>query len=415
MLLKDVLQQAGANPDDASTWNAVSPFWETSVLTLPTGPLSFLAEPFVTEYYRRSLLPEEHLPLILSHARQVEDNPALRLLLWHTYQRLVTYEEYGAFADWPTMDACLNGHGEVFYLLAALATMPHAEKALRRQLVPDEVVADTLRVLTSISQRVRINPNAFGIPRGALAWLRHHINGRIFRIGRMEWLRGRFGGPVHVFSHHETGEVRFLMVGDKRMTPRGIHVWGEVDETDGCWTTTFSSNEQEVTGNPVNIREGLAEQRLLTLSRSEWAHRFSPGMPMLDMHIPAGGGMTPEACKESFLGAVKFFDTHFPSFRYAALVCRSWILNPDLQQILPSDANLVKLQRAVRLYPALSTPTDSLRFLFGEDKLPERLHEGATSLHRAVYDFLKAGNRWRTAGMVLLKDEVDSVFEKLPS
>jgi len=292
-----------------------------------------------------------------------------------------------------------------------IASLPATDAVLRQQGLPDEIIENTMRFL---AMGARVTPALPGLPRRALAWIRHRVFGRLVRVGRMEWLRNRFSGPIHVFRHRESGEVCFLMAGGTRMTPCGNLVWGEIDEVPGCWTTTFSVNEREVVGHPVNTKGGVAEQRLVTLSRSEWEHRLSPGMPVVEMHIPGGGAMTPEACRKSFLGAVEVYSRYFPWYGYAAFTCRSWILNPSLQQILPPDANLVTLQKALRLYPALSAPMDSLRFLFGEDALPERLPEGASSLQRAVYDFVKAGNRWRAAGMVLLPEEVEQVFQRAP-
>ena len=408
MKLAEVLRQLGAAPDETALWDAVSPFWETSVITLPLGPLPFLTEAFVARYYPYTGFPMEHLPTVQEVARRVEASPALRLFIWHAYQRMTHYEEHGPFGDWPSLDGCLDGKGELFYLLVAIASMPNAETVLRQYGLPDEIIENTKRHL---AKGARVAPDFLRFSRGSLGFIRHRVFGRLVRVGRMEWLRTRYGGPVHVFSHRETGKVCFLMAGEQLMTPCGNIVWEGIDETEGCWTTTFSANGREFVGCPVNTRAGVAEQRLVTLPRSEWVHRLSPGMPVLEMHIPGGGAMTPEVCRESFVGAVEVYRRYFPWYRFEALVCRSWILNPGLQQILPPDANLVRLQRALHLHPVRSGPTDGLRFLYwGEEKLPESLPEGASSLQRAVYDYIKAGNRWRAAGMVLLPEEVEHVF-----
>lgn len=414
MLLNEVIAQIGGEEpemDDKAVFTALSPFWETSLATLSAGPLSFLTTAFISQYLPLSGYGAEHLPFLEGVARQIEACPALRRLAWHAHRRLVFYSESGGFATWPALNHLFAGRGDAFYFLIALAALPHVDAALKRQNLPTKVIRDTERVVESIAAGTRTAADRAwpGVSRAALNWMRHHIAGRIFRIGRMEWLMNGFSGQVHVYRHRETGAVCGVMAGGIRMTPDGFIVWNEEEESADDWTTAFAVSETEVLGSPVR-EDGSAAREPVRLPRSEWEHRLSPGMPHLDMHIPAGGGMSPAACRESFQGAVEFFDTYFPSWYYTALGCRSWILNPGLQSILPPEANLVKLQKAVCLYPCYSGPTDGLRFVFGVEALPEALPETATKLQRSIFEYLAAGHRWRGSGMFLLKEDVPHCF-----
>ena len=92
----------------------------------------------------------------------------------------------------------------------------------------------------------------------------------------------------------------------------------------------------------------------------------------------------------------------------AAIVCSSWIFNPNLPEILPPESNLVRLLKRVHPIPCASTKTDGLWFIF--------LHEGAfellkaprkTSLQKAVTRYIENGGRWRIGGMFLPLDEIE--------
>ena len=140
---------------------------------------------------------------------------------------------------------------------------------------------------------------------------------------------------------------------------------------------------------------------------------YGPGDPALAVHVPAYyGPLTSEACDESFARARSFFAYHFPEERYGVAVCHSWLLDEQLAEYLPEDANIVRFQRRFR--PAYQPAQDLsiLRFVFGVDDLPERapLTPEAlnalpcrTALERAVAAHLKAGRRWHGgAGWLLL-------------
>ena len=118
--------------------------------------------------------------------------------------------------------------------------------------------------------------------------------------------------------------------------------------------------------------------------------------------------MTPEAAQDSLRRAKEFYSSlPDPGKRPEAVICSSWIFNPNLPEFLPEDSNLVRLLRRVHPVPRSSSPTDGLWFIF--------LHEGEfktesaprdSSLRRAVLDYIVSGHRWRTGCMFLPMDEI---------
>ncbi|MFI6481371.1 acyltransferase domain-containing protein [Nonomuraea sp. NPDC050663] len=119
----------------------------------------------------------------------------------------------------------------------------------------------------------------------------------------------------------------------------------------------------------------------------------------IGLHIPDSGPLTPEAVDASLDEARVFFPRHFPDERYSAFSCGSWLLDPQLQEYLPQDSNIVRFQQRFELEPyeepeGLDGDVEVLRFAFRTlstplDQLPRR-----TVLQRAVVDHLKAGGHW---------------------
>ncbi len=116
------------------------------------------------------------------------------------------------------------------------------------------------------------------------------------------------------------------------------------------------------------------------------------------MHIPDfHGPLTPTARDRSLALAREFFALHFPQERPAAVLCHSWLLDPQLRRYLPAHSRIVRFQgtvpRRVRADRARRTPSP-----FGPSSgtrtcrwtsCPRR-----TSVERAVGDHLRAGGHW---------------------
>lgn len=123
------------------------------------------------------------------------------------------------------------------------------------------------------------------------------------------------------------------------------------------------------------------------------------GEPVLDVHIPGDGPMTPASCDASFASAPDFFARHFPDTAYRHATCHSWLLDDRLAASLPAESNIVRFQSRFRLFGARPVCDDDvLEFVFhavpGAADL-ERLPY-ATGLQRAVLDRLRSGGHWRT-------------------
>lgn len=119
--------------------------------------------------------------------------------------------------------------------------------------------------------------------------------------------------------------------------------------------------------------------------------------PALGVHIPPGGGLTPEVCDASFQQAREFFATHFPEEDYRLARCGSWLLDNQLADYLPAGSNIVRFQRRFRLAEHWH---DGDRDAWGAafdapagtplSELPRQ-----TRLQRAVLDHLASGRHWR--------------------
>jgi hypothetical protein len=178
------------------------------------------------------------------------------------------------------------------------------------------------------------------------------------------------------------------------------------DDTDDSWTVRLIHKDEAVTGCPICPR-GMAVREEVRLPVAEWECVLRPGDDQLDMHIPAGGGMTPERCGESMQRAAEFFARFFPDRPCRAITCSSWIFNTQFEEIRLSSDNLVQYQRELYLFPTPASGRDGLWFIFLQDNVDPATAPRDTSLRRGVAEFLAAGNRWRGGGMFFLTEHLE--------
>jgi hypothetical protein len=85
---------------------------------------------------------------------------------------------------------------------------------------------------------------------------------------------------------------------------------------------------------------------------------LAPGSPMLLVHIPDYcGPKDATSCTASLEAARGFFGRHFPQHRPAVLTGYSWLLDPQLNDYLPEDSNIVNFQRLFTINQRRTRPT----------------------------------------------------------
>jgi len=134
------------------------------------------------------------------------------------------------------------------------------------------------------------------------------------------------------------------------------------------------------------------------LTRSDLAgsSESATGGWVISTHIPESGPLTPEAVADSFGRARAFFGRYFPDYPTTLFHCSSWLLDPQLTEVLSPNSNMAAFQQLWELHgePHEGDP-DAIFFVFrrrgdvDRSTLPQQ-----TSLERAIVARLQAGGHW---------------------
>ena len=70
---------------------------------------------------------------------------------------------------------------------------------------------------------------------------------------------------------------------------------------------------------------------------------YPAGTPMLGIHIPAGEPLDVAAVREAMEYAPRFFESCFGK-TFTLFHCHSWLLSPQLKELLPADSRIIQFQ-----------------------------------------------------------------------
>ena len=102
--------------------------------------------------------------------------------------------------------------------------------------------------------------------------------------------------------------------------------------------------------NPYRLRTGPAGPLFWydAASIERLGDGFRPGDPVLGVHIPESGPLTPAACDAAFQAASQFFAALFPTQTYRVATCTSWLLDDQLLEYLDSGYQYGPLPASIR-------------------------------------------------------------------
>lgn len=240
-------------------------------------------------------------------------------------------------------------------------------------------------------------------------WLREHVRAKIFEIGRLQFQPGKWSIPVVPLENMETGD-RVLLAQSKNdsITMDGGYSSAVGANARNSVPLVYEESPNGFTGHRI-LEDGCVRRSPESFPASLWRRAVSVGAPIINIHIPCGAPLSPDACRTSIEEALEFFPTYFPDWPVAkakAMVCQSWLLYPDFQKLLATTSNIVGFQKLFHLFPI--PETDDAQFFerafvpWGRKVSRDQL---STSLQFALFDHIQAGHTPLETGGILFTDD----------
>ncbi len=377
---------------------AIKPYWQELCRNTDTTLPFFANRDFCTYALTMAGIND---PEIFARLAQVTD-----IIGSHKdIARFAAMMHYGFFLspNKPPMGICTPPErvfGEntgIFQLLTALSALPLIEKKYSDLSIPQEYAGGAAQWIRGTIPIYAAGHN--GIPGHSLCqtfWLRLHAEGKLFRIGRLEFLVE----PVQqwlpeIYINNFTGEIAVLARDQWQFDANGYKC-----REKSVFTARFRQSGSKVCGTPVNNCGHAECNRRIELDTALWQPLFEPQDTVPSVHIPGGSGFTPDAVRESLSMAFEFFRKYF-KLEIKAFACSSWLLNNAWQEELPGS-NIAGFQKTGVMCGQEISPDAGLFFVYGRaDADPAQL-AATTALHRAFRNIAAKGEELRNGTAIFL-------------
>jgi hypothetical protein len=282
--------------------------------------------------------------------------------------------------------------------LAVLSSFPEAMEKHRARGIPWEITRATLADFQRDARGEYADEGSWEFNRPA--WMRNHVSGKFFEIGRLQYVIGTFGHSFRIYRDKETGEVIPLALPGRCCTAEG---WMEDNATG--FETTLEERPDGIYGYPASPQDGSVASTLKRIAAQSPA-LVDDQTTVLHIHIPSGGKLDRESCVESLRTAKAFFEKYFPEISVRAFCTSTWLLDRELTKVLSPDSNIVSFSNLFR--PVASRNGNDKQLLervFGDGVTWENCI-AKTSLQKAIQEHHRNGGEFHSGAGVILPEDV---------
>jgi hypothetical protein len=360
----------------------------------------FLDKLYISDINKYFNFREPLLNEIICTAQRLNESEELKKLVWNYHCAIFKTDEFGKCRE--TLQKELSSHSQdvtaLFSTIVLLSGFETVKDYYREKGISEKVLKDTMADLPLWIEHYYDNYKTYGL--NEFNWLLCHFRCKLFKLGRLQFMAGKFHEKITAFQNIESGELMTLSHCGIKYRQDGL-----IDGTSGIyddesWESIYTEGNVIINGNP--ILNGYCVKESIKLDAHCWRKVFESGDNIIEVHIPAGEKMDFEKCVQSYELAKKFYKDYFPEKQLKAFVCESWILDPRLQNILPEESNIVRFQKYSMLFPMLSTDSQTIERVFSND-LPSYINrEKLSILQRGILDFMNKGNKMCAGGMYIL-------------
>ena len=261
--------------------------------------------------------------------------------------------------------------------LTLLERFPWLKDKYNEHGIPDQILRDTMSDLPIWMDACMKRTGQWGISPEETGWLALHFDFKLFKLGRLQFVPAKSSVKAEAYRCL-TGDVITLSIdGIRRMGDRAV------------------------AGYPVDKR-GFISREFVTLEFDKWQPALIPGDPVLETHIAENEPLKPDAVKDSFARAPRFFKDHIGMSGFKAFTCESWLLDWALGEMLPGS-NLAAFQAMFHCVPGDGGDWQMMERVFGNPVTDWDAAPQDTALRRAVRKWYLDGNCCNAAqGFILI-------------
>ncbi len=332
------------------------PIYEDALAEFERAGVFFLKEEYLREVQAKCNAFPRTFARVLEEAARVrerEDEALYALFLCRAMEHRDLFLRHLSAFDFPKDNPFLA------FLCLVPSIVATWEELVRRG-VPADVVAATVNQYEECLFVYRERFDELGMNKRYFDHLQGYVDHKFLNVGRLRYEIGHLHG-VYLLKSKKDGK-RVLFLADTLMNDVGLYR-DTPPLREGGFDAFFREENDAFVGTPVG-ESGRCQSKAVRLSKKEYEIALRPGDTVIDVHIPGHLPLTEQNCAESYARARELFALHFPEIEPKAFHCHSWMMAPELGEILKPTSNLLAFQRPYLRYPVPTKGEDVLNFVF---------------------------------------------------
>lgn len=213
-------------------------------------------------------------------------------------------------------------------------------------------------------------------------WCCLYTKARLFSNDKFSFEVHRFT-QAYIIRNKKSEEIRILSKKQK------IHISGlvlgsaGVQDEESSFEAAFEETEDAFVGYPANYGYFSCEKTFFP--KNDWEMLVRPGDNVCGIHIAKNADISPKNFRNALENARKILATGFADCNPKMFQCDSWLLSPQLEEVLKPSSNILAFGKEFIRYPLKGTGKSPFIFVFPQnfngsyEELPED-----TSLRRAL-------------------------------
>ncbi len=369
-------------------------FYEKVLAEFEREGVFFLKEDYLRDVQEKCNAFPRTFKRVLEEARRVREKTEealYALFLCRAMEDRTLFMQHLPAFDFPKSSPFLA-------FLCLVPSIVSTYEDLTRRGVPDDVVFATVNQYEECLFVYKERFDDLGLNKRYFDHLQGYVDHKFLNVGRLRYEISHLHG-VYLLQSKKDGK-RVLFLKDVPMNAVGLRRGTPPFDDEGGFDAFFREEGAFFVGTPVG-ENGRCKNEILRLPKEEYEILLRPDDMMLDTHIPGHAPLTEQLCAESYARARQLFAAHYPEFDFKGFHCYSWMMSPELAEILKPGANVLNFQRPYLRYPVSTKGEDVFNFVFflrftTLADLPED-----TSLQRALKVRYLAGERLYEYGGVI--------------
>jgi hypothetical protein len=341
--------------------------------------------------------PDQQLEQMVACSSWIQSHPELKVL-WHLwYTVLFTTNDCAVehYSEWPVPEAVEALYPGVFRSLVIIAHTDRLAATLSSKQLPPTYFSAALSTFLECTRDQYDSCGYYGLSNEKMWWLQPYMLGHLYRLGRLQYEIASYPEGTRIYRHSE-GQDCVL-----------YYSKGTFDAD--SWVTAVGDFQPRLTEEESCIRgygfdaEGRLSPKEICLDRSQWQLAVQAGDDVLSVHIPKDGKLSMAAVLESFEEARIFFRKHFPELNLKAFILHTWLLDTQLENLLPPNSNIRDFQKLFTIMLKEENDSCLFDFIFHTKRCPLEQLVPRNDFQSRILKFVQHGGHLRSGfGYILM-------------